>query len=367
MPPSPELTRGPDRPDPAGPIRGPEDPVLVLGATGFVGRPLVSALRARGRRVRALVRDAARARDRLPAEVELVVGDVVDGTGLDEALRGVRLAYYLVHSMGGPSGKRGFAERDRRAATELVRAADRSGLERVVYLGGLGGALAGVSTHLESRREVATILRGGRAAVTELRAGVVLGAGGASFEMMAQLVERLPVMLTPRWIETPCQPIALEDLVEYLVACGELNETAGRTFDVGGPEVLAYVDALRRVGRAVGRAPLVVALPLLTPSLSSHWVGFITEVPATMARPIVEGMATNAVCTEAELVRLVPRPLLPFDVAVRRALDDPGRAASRRRLLRLPRALQGRFLRLYKDPNRGRRGAVPPSRAEGAT
>ena len=283
------------------------------------------------------------------------------GDGLRSALSGARTAYYLVHSMGARSASEDFVERDRAAARNFVEAADAAGLRRVIYLGGLGEESDLPSRHLESRREVAGILRSGAADVTELRAGIVVGAGGASFEMMAQLVERLPVMVTPRWIETPCQPIALSDLVSYLVGCGDLAATAGRSYDVGGPEVLPYVEAMIRIGRALGRPPMVVALPFLTPALSAHWVGFITDVPASLARPIVDGMSSRAVCRENSIRELLPHALLGYDEAVRAALLSRPRAPLARSPQLLPRTLRGRFVRLYRS--RPRTDAAAPERS----
>lgn len=337
-------------------------PLLVAGATGFVGRALVARLTAEGATVRAIARDPTRAAGILPKGVELRSGDLVDGRGLAEALAGVRTAYYLVHSMGVGAG-RSFAALDRAAAEHFVAAAGAAGVDRIIYLGGLGEESPGSSEHLESRREVGRILRSGSAPVTQLRAGIVVGAGGSSFEMMVQLVEHLPVMICPRWIDRRCQPIALPDLVRYLAECRSVAATRGRTFDVGGPDVLPYGEMLQRVGAALGRRPCLVVLPRFTPSLSAHWVGYITDVPAGVARPIIDGMSVDAICRESALRELLPGPVQGFDAALRLALADRARAGRPPSLLggRIARPFEGRSFRLGGP----RSAAVPAERAGG--
>ncbi len=323
--------------------------VLVLGATGFVGRALVARLTGSGVPVRALVRRRARAAE-LPAGTETVPGDVVEGTGLRAALQGARIVYYLIHSMGAREGIRDFAALDRTAARNLVAAAEAEHVDRIVYLGGLGDDAPVASHHLASRREVGEILRSGSASVTQLRAGIVIGAGGSSFEMMVQLVERLPAMICPRWIDTRCQPIALDDLVRYLIECGHAARTRGASFDVGGPDVLPYSEILLRIGTEVGRRPCLLVLPRFTPSLSAHWVGFITDVRPDLARPIIDGMYTEAVCRDSRLRDLLPGPLSGVDGAIRAALAERARASPAYRVIggRLPRWFEGRILRLSR-------------------
>ncbi len=294
--------------------------LLLVGATGFVGRALTEQLAREGHRVRGFVRALGRAPASPPAGTEWVVGDLLEPATLPPALRGIRTVYYLAHAMGSSDRTGSFAVRDRVAAANLLRAADEAGVERIVYVGGLGDDTPGRSPHLESRREVARILASGRPRLTTFRAAIVVGAGGASFEMLVQLVERLPGMLCPRWIRTRCQPIALDDLVAYLVRSLTVPETIGRAFDVGGPDVLPYYELLNRVGDRLGRRSRLVILPWLTPGLSAHWVGFITEVPANVARFLVEGMATEVVCRENEIRRWIPLTLLSFDEALDRAL-----------------------------------------------
>lgn len=298
------------------------EPVLIAGATGFVGRALATRLRTHGREVRALVRVPARAEGLRRIGAEIFPGDLVSGRGLDETLRGVRVAYYLVHSMGNARHGSSFADIDRTAARNFVQAASRAGLDRIIYVGGLGDEAPLRSEHLESRREVGRILQTGRPALTTLRAAIIVGAGGSSFEMLVQLVEKLPLMICPRWVNSLCQPIALPDLVRYLVGCLEQTVTAGQAYDVGGPKVLRYREMMEQVGRLLGRHPRLIIVPWLTPSLSSHWVGFITEVPASVARPLVEGMSTEVVCRETRIREILPGPLQSFEESVRAALAE---------------------------------------------
>ena len=323
--------------------------VLVLGATGFVGRALVARLTSSGVSVRALVRDPTRAAS-FPAGTECVKGDVVQGTGLAAALAGIRVVYYLVHSMGAREGVHDFAALDRIAAHHLAKAAGAAGVDRIIYLGGLGDEARVPSAHLASRREVGEILRSGSAAVTRLRAGIVIGAGGSSFEMMVQLVERLPVMICPRWIETRCQPIARDDLVRYLAECARDDRTRGGSYDVGGPDALPYSEILLRIGTQIGRRTCLLVLPRFTPSLSAHWVGYITDVRPDLARPIIDGMYSEAVCREMRIRDLYPGPLLGVDAALRAALAERARLPGRHRTIggRLPRALEGRIFRLTR-------------------
>jgi uncharacterized protein YbjT (DUF2867 family) len=290
--------------------------VLVTGATGFIGRRLVPALGAAGHDVTALVRDAA-GYD-APPDVRVVEGDLLDPGSFGAALD-VDAAYYLVHSMraGGD-----FETRDRRAARNFVDAASTAGVERVVYLGGLGEDRDNLSPHLRSRREVERVLASGSYALTTLRAGIIIGSGSASFELVRQLARRLPVMVTPRWVETDCQPVAVDDVVTYLVGVLDRPETAGGTYDVGGPEVMSYAEMLRRTGRQQGREPRIVPIPVLTPRLSAAWLGLMTDVPRSVARPLVEGLKNPVVARDDRIRDAVPVDLTPFEVAVARALAD---------------------------------------------
>ncbi|AZH23923.1 NAD(P)H-binding protein [Haloplanus aerogenes] len=293
--------------------------VLVTGATGFVGHHLVPALLDAGHTVTALVRDAQRYDP--PPGVRVVTGDLLDPGSFDDALTDVDAAYYLVHSM---TARDDFETRDRRAAEHFARAASAAGVPRVIYLGGLGEEQDHLSTHLQSRREVERVLATGDYALTTLRAAIVVGPRSAGFEMVVQLASRLPVMVTPRWVRTPCQPIAVDDVIAYLVGVLDVPATAGETYDIGGPEVLTYAEMLRRTGRHLGHEPIILAVPVLTPRLSAYWVGLMTDVPWSVARPLIEGLKNPVVVRDDRLAHLVPVESTPFDEAVRRALADRG-------------------------------------------
>ncbi|KTG29326.1 NAD(P)H-binding protein [Haloferax profundi] len=291
--------------------------VLVTGATGFVGHRLVPALLDAGHDVVAFVRDASRYTG--PGAVEVVEGDLLDAATLAPAMEGVDAAYYLVHSMrsGGD-----FEERDRLAARNFVDAADAAGVGRVVYLGGLGEERDRLSPHLRSRREVEHLLSSGSFDLTTLRAAIIVGAGSASFDMVRQLAKRLPVMVTPQWVETKCQPIAIDDVVAYLVGVLDHPETAGETYEIGGPDVLTYRDMLQRVGTHLGQAPRIVPVPVLSPRLSSYWIGLVTDVDTGVARPLIEGLKNPVVVTDDRIRDIVSVDLTPFDVAVEQALHE---------------------------------------------
>jgi len=306
---------------------GPLD-IAVAGGTGFIGRALAPALVDAGHRVRILARGPGFATSG-PPSVRAFPVDLTEGRGLRTALQGAQIGYYLVHSMGGSADIGEFADRDRRAARNFVEAAEAEGMERILYVGGLGEATDRLSPHLRSRREVARILGSRSVKLTELRAAIIVGPGGSSFEMMVQLVEKLPVMICPRWVNSRCQPIARPDLIQYLVRALGVPETIGAAFDVGGPEVWTYRQMLEATGEAIGRRPRIWVVPVLTPSLSSHWVGFITEVPAAVARPLVEGIVTDVVTREDRIRRLIPQPLTPFRAALAEALDERRVAALR--------------------------------------
>jgi uncharacterized protein YbjT (DUF2867 family) len=289
--------------------------VLVTGANGFIGQRLTRALLAEDIQLRCLVRKAGTGAD---TRVETVQGDLLEPATLPAALAGVDTVYYLVHAMAG--GRAGFERRDRDAAGNFVRAADKAGVRRVIYLGGLGETGDDLSEHLKSRLEVADILRSGTYATTFLRAAIIIGAGGASFEMVKALVERLPIMITPRWVTTRCQPIAVEDVISYLVGCLKDERTTGGTFDIGGPDVLTYKEMMERFGRIRGRTLHILPVPVLTPRLSSYWVGFITPVAPSVSMPLIEGLKNEVICREHTIRELIPLQLTPYENAVRRAL-----------------------------------------------
>ncbi|MFJ8039885.1 SDR family oxidoreductase [Kitasatospora sp. NPDC096147] len=302
---------------------------LVTGATGYLGGRLVPELLAAGHTVRCLVRDPGRLRDHpWRAEVETATGDVTKPETLPGAFDGVEAAYYLVHSLG--SG-RDFEATDREAARAFGRAASAAGVRRIVYLGGLlpqGVPEDRLSAHLRSRAEVGRVLRESGVPTAELRAAVVIGSGSASFEMLRYLTERLPVMVTPSWVDTRIQPIAVRDVLRYLVGAATLPAEVDRVFDVGGPEVLTYRRMMHRYARVAGlRRRVILPVPVLTPGLSSHWVGLVTPVPSGLARPLVESLRHEVVCTEHDIARYVPDPpegLIGFDRAVGLALQRIG-------------------------------------------
>jgi uncharacterized protein YbjT (DUF2867 family) len=284
----------------------------VLGATGFVGRALVPALAEHGE-----VLAVSRGGDAPAADgVRAVAADATDAAAVRRVLEGVDVVYYLVHSLGASN----FGEVDRRAATIVAQEAADAGVSQIVYLGGLGDDGPELSPHLRSRAETATALSAGSVPVTTLRAAVVVGSGSAGFETIVALVDRLPLMIAPRWVSTPTQPIALADVVAYLAAVAGHPETIGGTFDLGGPEILTYREMIERVGRLRGRRRPVVEVPLLSPRLSSYWLHLVTPVQAGVARPLVEGLRNPTLARDDRIRELFPRPLVSFDDAARAAL-----------------------------------------------
>ncbi|WP_136515615.1 NAD(P)H-binding protein [Geomonas edaphica] len=291
--------------------------VLVTGATGFIGRRLVAALAAEGIPVRCLVRSSSTA---FPTQVEVAQGDLLEANSLVAPLRGIETAYYLVHAMGGD--RAGFDERDRQAAQNFIRAAEMQGVKRVIYLGGLGEESDQLSEHLASRLEVARVLQKGNFQTTYLRAAVIIGAGGASFEMIRFLVERLPVMVTPRWVSTRCQFIAVQDVIAYLVGCLKDERTAGQTYDIGGPELLSYREMMERFAEIEKRFIKIFPVPFLTPKLSSYWVWLITPVKPSISMPLIEGLGNEVICHDDTIRKILPIPLTGYDEAVRTALEE---------------------------------------------
>ncbi|MEJ2253472.1 MAG: NAD(P)H-binding protein [Nitrospirota bacterium] len=298
---------------------------LVLGATGFLGRRLLPELLSRGIPVRAMVRQPGKIEPGLRERMEVVQGDALDEEDLARALTGMTAAFYLIHSMGGRSIGRGrvYAETDRRIAETFMRAARRTGLGRVIYVGALGETGPGLSEHLRSRAEVARILSSGGPRATVLRAAIVIGAGGASFEMLRYLTERLPVMVCPKWIDTRIQPIAVRDVLEYMIGCLLAPETAGESFDVCGPEVLTYREMIQQYAAARGLARRVIfRVPLLTPLLSAYWVDLVTPVASGIAHPLIEGLKSEVVCRDSRIDKYVPVKKTPFHEAVRIAFSE---------------------------------------------
>ena len=305
----------PAAPDgPTAPLR-----ILVMGATGYIGGRLAPQLAEAGHHVRCITRRPDHLRD-VPwaASVEVVRGDALEPETLRAAMDGIDVVYYLVHSIGSGSS---FEDADRRAARNTAQAAAAAGVRRIVYLGGFVPQGQVASPHLASRAEVGGILLDGPVPAVVLQAGVVIGSGSASFEMLRYLTEQLPVMVTPRWVDSHVQPIAVRDVLRYLVGSLTLPADTDRRFDISGPDVLTYREMMQRYARVAGLPRrLIVPVPVLTPWLSSHWVNVVTPVPKALAQPLIESLRNDAVASEHDLEALLPGPLIGFDEAVRLAL-----------------------------------------------
>jgi uncharacterized protein YbjT (DUF2867 family) len=285
--------------------------ITVFGAGGVIGRALLPLLAEH--EVTAVSRSAHD-----DAGARWLAADVVTGEGVVEALEGAEVAYYLVHSL----ASRDFERQDRAAADTIAREAAGAGIRQIVYLGALGADDPNASPHLRSRRETAERLASGSVPVTSLRAAMVIGRGSAAFETILALVDRLPAMITPSWVGTPTQPIALEDVARYLAGlCGD-ERAFGQGFDTGGPEVMTYRGMIERIAALRGRRPLILEVPVLTPYLSSLWLELVTPVEAAVARPLVEGLRNPTIAREERIRRLLPFDLMPFDEAAKRALRD---------------------------------------------
>lgn len=296
--------------------------VLVTGVTGYIGGRLVPELLDAGYPVRVMTRSPRRLADRPWFDaVEVVDGDATDEASMAAAMADVDVAYFLIHSLG-IGGE--FAARDRSIARNFADAARQAHVRRIVYLGGLYPTGQDLSPHLESRKEIGEILLGSGVPTVVLRAAVIIGSGSVSFEMLRYLTERLPVMVTPRWVDTRIQPIGIRDVLHYLVGAAGVTEEVNRGFDIGGPDVLTYRQMMSRYASVAGlRERRIAALPVLTPSLSSHWVGLVTPVPASIARPLVESLVNEVVCKEHDVARYIPDPadgLTGFDRALELAL-----------------------------------------------
>ena len=295
--------------------------ILVTGATGYIGGRLVPRLLEQGHTVRCLVRTPAKLRD-VPwaALVEIVAGDVTDLESVRAACADIDVLYYLVHSL----GVSGFDDLDRRAAGTVSSAAGDLGVKGIVYLGGLHPDETALSPHLRSRVEVGKILLDSGVPTVVLQAAVIIGSGSASFEMLRYLTERLPAMVTPRWVRNRVQPIAVRDVLSYLVGCATLPDGLNRTFDIGGPEVLTYRDMMQRYARVAGLRPrLIVPVGVLSPKLSAHWVNVVTPVPRGIAVPLVQSLVHEVVCAEHDIAEYLPDPpegLIGYDRSVQLAL-----------------------------------------------
>ncbi|HSK14958.1 MAG TPA: NAD(P)H-binding protein [Gaiellaceae bacterium] len=285
---------------------------VVFGASGVIGSALVPLL-AREHEVVAVSR---RPRESTAPGVTWVPADVTDSAGVRAAVTEADVVYYLVHSLGSPD----FAARDALGADVVAREAEEAGVRQIVYLGGLGDDSPDLSEHLRSRRETGERLAAGTVPVTTIRAAMVVGKGSAAFETIVALVDRLPGMVTPRWVSTPTQPIALADVARYLAGVAGREEALGETFDAGGPEVMTYREMIERIARIRGRRPLIVEVPVLSPRLSSLWLHLVTPVKAGVARPLVEGLRNPTVARDDRIRKLVPFEPTPFDEAAKAAL-----------------------------------------------
>ncbi len=312
---------------------------LVTGATGYIGGRLVPALLDRGMQVRAMARTPGKLDDApWRAQVEVAKGDLMDRESLAAAFESMDVVYYLVHSMG---TSKNFVAEEAESAHNVVAAAEQAGVRRMVYLGGLHPEGAELSRHLASRTEVGEILIDSGIETVVLQAGIVVGSGSASFEMIRHLTDRLPVMTAPKWVHNNIQPISIDDALYYLVEAATAVVPSSRTWDIGGPDVLEYADAMQVYADLAGLRPRqLVVLPWLTPTLASHWVGLVTPISSGLARPLVESLECDAVIHENDIDAVIPHPpggLTRYRDAVAAALRENGTAATggRRHLLRI--------------------------------
>ena len=297
--------------------------IAIAGATGYIGGRIAPRLLEAGHRVRCLVRSVRKIRDREWAsnpsfEVEQV--DLADSEAVAKSLAGCDAAFYLVHSM--MSAGAGYADKDRELANSFSQAAKAAGVARIIYLGGLGASTEDLSQHLASRREVEEGLASAGVPVTVLRAAMIIGSGSASFEILRYLVERLPVMITPKWVSTLCQPIAVRNVVGYLLGVLNKPETIGQTYEIGGPDVMSYLDIMRVMAEEVGlRKRIVIPIPFFTPKLSSYWIHLVTPLSKDIAKPLAEGLRNPVICHDHRISQIIPQELLTVRAAIRAALQ----------------------------------------------
>jgi uncharacterized protein YbjT (DUF2867 family) len=297
--------------------------VLITGATGYIGGRLVPVLEAAGVRLRCLARRPAELTSRVSRTTEVVTGDLLAPESLERALAGIDVAYYLVHSMGAHGD---YLEKDRVAARNFGDAARRAGVRRIVYLGGLATGDDALSKHLKSRLETGEALRKSGVPVVEFRASVVIGSGSLSFELIRALVERLPIMICPRWVSTLAQPIGIDDVLAYLAAARDLPGSEGRTFEIGGADQASYGDVMREYARQRGLKRVMISVPLLTPRLSSLWLGLVTPVYARVGRELIAGLKNRSVVTDASALEVFPIRPVGLSEAIGRAIRYENRA-----------------------------------------
>jgi uncharacterized protein YbjT (DUF2867 family) len=293
--------------------------ILVAGGTGYVGSLLVPALLKKGYKVRCLARNPDKVKSRAWHDIEVMKGDVLDRESLKKALKGIDMAYYLVHAMG---ARGDFCHRDSLSASNFGHACAGAGVKRIIYLGGLGSDDdKTLSTHLKSRHQVGRLLGVSGVPVTELRASIIIGAGSASFEITRDLVKKLPLMITPKWVNSLCEPVAIDDVLYYLVECVENELTTGQILEIGGGETLTYLDMMRQIGEVMGKRFFVIKVPVLTPKLSAYWLNLVTSVPMSLAFPLVEGLKNDTICNDSTIRELIPYKTMSFKDAVRKALE----------------------------------------------
>lgn len=295
--------------------------ILVAGGSGFIGRRLVERLSRTNHEVLCMTRNPKSMEGRFASKARIVKADILNYQELLQSMQGVDVAYYLVHSMEGSSRDwHSFVERERVSAENFAKAASDAGVKRIIYLGGLSNAPdEELSLHMQSRKRVGEILQTSSAKVTIFRAAVILGDGGGSFEMLRFLVERLPLMVCPKWVLTKSQPVAVDDVITYLAKTIDIQETQSRTFDIGGPEILTYVDMMKRYGKMIGRTPRILIIPFLTPRLSSYWVDMITPVKTSLARPLVDSLKHEATVHDDSIKKIIPMDLKTFEQAIGQA------------------------------------------------
>ncbi|MHB1035233.1 MAG: NAD(P)H-binding protein [Pirellulales bacterium] len=296
--------------------------ILLTGGTGYIGGRLLPSLEKRGVRLRCLVRRPERLRPRVASTTEVVAGDVLDPESLRPAFAGVDTAYYLIHSMG---TARNFERDDRQAAANFGAAARQAGVRRIIYLGGLGNPEHALSEHLRSRQETGKVLRASGVQVIEFRASIIIGSGSVSFELIRALVERLPIMVCPKWVATLAQPIAIEDVLDYLLAALDLADRDSRIFEIGGPDRVCYGDIMREYARQRGLTRVMIPVPILTPYLSSLWLGLVTPIYARIGRKLIEGLRNPTVVEDSSALAVFPIRPRALSQAIARALLNEDR------------------------------------------
>lgn len=294
--------------------------ILLTGGSGYVGGRLIPLLERQGVKLRCLARSPEKLRPRVETATEIVKGDVLDQPSLDRALQGVHTAYYLVHLM---SGSKDFEREDRQAAMNFAGAARQAGVRRIIYLGGLGDdSLPDLSPHLRSRHEVGKILRESGVETIEFRASVVIGAGSLSFDLMKSLTDRLPMMICPRWLSTPSQPIAVDDVLSYFLAARDLSPGESRIFEIGGTDVVTYGDLIREYARQRGLQRWLISVPVLTPYLSGLWLALVTPASFEVGRHLIEGLKNPTVVRDRTALAVFPIRPMGIREAIQRALKD---------------------------------------------